>query len=80
LSQVQGQLSQVQSLAHQTGALKVGSSQLAGGVQSLSNTVNMIRSQLQNEQQFADAANAGSAELYLTALRTNLHTLQQIAE
>lgn len=80
LSGVQQRLGQLNVLAQQTGSLKVGSAQLAGGVQSLSNVVNMINSQLQNGRQFADAADASTAKLYLAALGSNLQTLQQIAE
>lgn len=80
LANVQSQLAQLTALVQQTGTLKVGSAQLAGSVQSLSNVINMIGSQLQNDQQFANAADANTATLYLKALQTNLGTLQQIAE
>jgi chromosome segregation ATPase len=79
LVDLQTHTSQLGALLQQVEALRVGAGQLVGGVQSLTNVIGMINGQLQNDKEFANAADAKTATLYLTALQSNLKMLQQLA-
>ena len=79
LAGLQKDANQLDDFIQQIAALRIAVEQLARGAQNLINVVNILAAQIGNEAAFADAATAGSAELFVAALGRIVEAIRQDA-